>query len=150
MRQGAAGGVQMMLEKDTVAWRKGLMVLPPGVSQMLHVSLGLLDRLAAMELTVTQPPLGVADWGTDSIFRCAAAMMQDWQVSCGGAISDLQLYLCDACACLLACRMCTRFFACLHVWPVQHACLYFLPVWLLACLLTCILASTCLVAGVFA
>lgn len=28
----AAGGLQMMLQKETVAWNKGLMVQPPGVS----------------------------------------------------------------------------------------------------------------------
>ena len=64
-----AGGVQMMLEKETVAWSKGLMAMPPGVHAMLGVMLSLLDRLAALELTVLHHPLQVCDMSSDALYQ---------------------------------------------------------------------------------
>lgn len=46
----------MSLAREQVAWTKGIMVLPPGVKEMLRLMLGLLDRLAAVELTLVAQP----------------------------------------------------------------------------------------------
>ena len=59
----------MSLEKETVAWSKGLRVLPPGVRPMLHALLGLLDRLSALELTVLQPPMQGGGFCSDAAFQ---------------------------------------------------------------------------------
>ena len=64
----SSGQVQMMLERETVAWSKGMMVLPPAIGQILQAELVLLSRLTAMELTVLQQPL-TADAGSDMFFR---------------------------------------------------------------------------------
>ena len=58
-----------MLEKETVMWSKGLMVLPSGVVEMLRVLLGMLDRLSALELSVLQQPLQGCDMSSDAAFR---------------------------------------------------------------------------------
>ncbi|KAK9794323.1 hypothetical protein WJX73_008166 [Symbiochloris irregularis] len=53
---GPLGGVQMSLAREQVGWNKGIMVLPPGVKEMLRLTLGMLDRLAAVELTMVTVP----------------------------------------------------------------------------------------------
>ena len=65
-----AGGVQISLEKESVAWSKGIMVMPPGVHAMLAAELGLLDRLAALELTVLQQPMEAGPTDPSAMFRC--------------------------------------------------------------------------------
>lgn len=70
-----AGAVQVMLVKETVAWNKGIMVLPPGVREMLRVLNGLLVRLAAVELTVTQQPPGhEREQGAYALYQCEACL----------------------------------------------------------------------------
>lgn len=46
----------MSLAREQVGWTKGLLVLPPGVKEMLRLMLGMLDRLAAVELTLSTQP----------------------------------------------------------------------------------------------
>ena len=63
----------MSLEKETVMWSRGLMVLPPGVKQMLHALLGLLDRLSALELTVLLQRLRSCDMRSYVLYQWAPA-----------------------------------------------------------------------------
>eukprot|EP00775_Hariotina_reticulata_P006232 gene6232-6469_t len=47
--------VQGSLIKDSVAWHKGYLATPPVVPQLLGVLLGVLDRLAALQMALSPP-----------------------------------------------------------------------------------------------
>lgn len=49
--------VQVALNKDTALWKKGVLATPPIVHQALRGMLEVLDRLAAVQLTLMAPPV---------------------------------------------------------------------------------------------